>query len=371
MLNEKYLILSINPGSTSTKVALFKDEERIFIESIFHDSSILSTFESINDQLDYRNKVLFDFLSEKDIDMNTVDAIVGRGGPSYSVKSGIYEVDDLLIKDTREFKGGLYHSSCLGIQMAYALHKRYPHTLCLMSNPTVTDEYDDIARVTGVKGVYRQCALHALNMKEVARRYSLKVNKNYEDLTLITAHIDGGISMAVHKNGRMIDGIDGGGGEGPFTPTRMGGMAISTFNNSLHDLSFQEVRQLLSVKGGFSNYFNTSNSDVIHKMVEDGDKEATLIYNAMIYQCCKTIGSLAPVADGKIDAILLTGGLCRFDDLVDKIKKSCSFIAPIKVYPGEYEHEAMTNAALEVLSGKTIPLKYTGKPVFEGFDFIK
>lgn len=369
MKNNNFLILSINPGSTSTKVALFANNKRIFIESIFHDSSILSTFKSINDQLDYRNEVLNSFLKEKNIDMNEIDAIVGRGGPSYSVESGVYTVDERLVEDTKAFKGGLYHSSCLGVQMAYHLHNKYPHTLCLMANPTVTDEYDDIARVTGVKGVYRQCALHALNMKEVARMYAEKVNKDYKDLRLITAHIDGGISMAVHKDGRMIDGIDGGGGEGPLTPTRMGGMAISTFNNYLHDLSFDEVRELLSVKGGFSNYFNTSNSDAIHEMVLEGNKEASMVYNALIYQCSKTIGSLAPVLNGKVDAILLTGGLCRFKDLTDKIIESCSFIAPIEIYPGEYEHEAMTNAALSVLENRIVPKTYPGKPVFEGFDF--
>ena len=252
--------------------------------------------------------------------------------------------------------------------MADALHQKYPHTLCLMVNPTVIDEYQDLARVTGVKGIYRHTALHALNMKEVARRYSLKANKDYSDLRLITAHIDGGISMAAHLGGRMIDGIDGGGGEGPFTPTRMGGMAISDFNNYLHDLSFDEVRQLLSVKGGFTSYFGTSDSDKIHQMMLDGDREAERVWKALIYQCAKSIGALATVLDGNVDAILLTGGLCRFDDIVEGIRKSCSFIAPIEVYPGEYEHEAMTSAALSVLRKEVTPKIYSGTPVFSGFE---
>lgn len=362
-----YHILSINPGSTSTKVALFKNDEKLFIEDIFHDSSILMQFKSINDQLDYRNEVLYHFIKEKNIGMDKIDAIVGRGGPSYSVESGIYKVTELLVKDTREFKGGLYHSSCLGVQMAYNLYKKHPHALCLMLNPTVTDEYDDIARLTGIKGVYRHCALHALNMKEVARMYSLSINKNYKDLRLITAHIDGGISMAVHKNGRMIDGIDGGGGEGPYTPTRMGGMAISDFNNYMRNYSFNEIREFLSVKGGFTSYFGTSNSDVIHKMVDDGNPEAIRVWKGLIYQCAKSIGALATVLDGRVDAILLTGGLCRFNDLIEGIKKSCSFIAPISVYPGEYEHEAMSAGALAVLRNEATLKEYTGKPVFDDF----
>ncbi|MDO4500388.1 MAG: butyrate kinase [Erysipelotrichaceae bacterium] len=368
MQENNYYVLSINPGSTSTKVALFKNEERIFIDDIFHDSSILMNFKSINDQLNYRNEVLNNFIKERNIDMNTIDAIVGRGGPSYSVESGIYKVDELLVKDTREFKGGLYHSSCLGVQMAYELHKAYPHTLCLMMNPTVTDEYQELARLTGVKGVYRHCALHTLNMKEVARMYSLKVNKDYKDLRLITAHIDGGISMAVHLNGRMIDGIDGGGGEGPYTPTRMGGMAISDFNNYMRDYSFAEIRQLLSVKGGFTSYFGTSNSNTIHKMVEEGNVEAVRVWKGLIYQCAKSIGALATVLDGEVDAILLTGGLCRFPDLIEGLKKSCGFIADIEVFPGEYEHEAMTAGALSILKGEETLKTYSGKPVFEGFE---
>lgn len=367
MKNNKYQIISINPGSTSTKVALFENEEKIFIESIFHDSTELMKFKNINDQLDYRMKVLFDFLEQKQIDMNSIDAIVGRGGPSYSVESGIYEVDDLLIQDTKEFKGGLYHSSCLGIQMANKLHKKYPNNICIMTNPTVTDEYQDIARVTGIKGIYRHTASHALNMKEVARRYSEEVKIDYKDLRLITAHIDGGISMAVHKDGKMIDGIDGGGGEGPFTPTRMGGLAISDFNNYLRDYSYDEIRQFLSVKGGFTSYFNTSNADTVHKLVLNNNQEAIRVWNALIYQCNKSIGALATVLDGNVDAILLTGGLMRFEDIVSGIKKSCGFIAPIKVYPNEYEHEAMTYGALRILRKQEELKHYTGKPVFEKF----
>lgn len=367
MLENNYLILSINPGSTSTKVALFENDKKIFIESIFHDSSILKNFKNINDQLDYRMEVLYKFLEEKNIDMNLIDAIVSRGGPSYSVKSGIYEVDELLVNDTKAFKGGLYHSSALGVQMGYKLHKKYPNNICIMLNPTVTDEYQDLARVTGIKGIYRHTASHALNMKEVAYRYSKKVNKDYKDLRLIIAHIDGGISMTVHKDGLMIDGIDGGGGEGPFTPTRMGSMAISDFNNYMKDYSYDEIREFLSVKGGFSSYFNTSDSDKVHQMVLDNNPEAVRIWNALVYQINKSIGSLATVLDGKVDAILLTGGLVRFDDIVNGIKKSCGFIAPIEIYPNEYEHEAMTNGALKILKNEEILLHYSGKPVFEKF----
>ncbi len=367
-MSEKiYRILSINPGSTSTRIGLYENETKIIEDYCFHDSSILSQFHTINDQLDYRMEVLEEFLVDQKIDMSTIDAIVGRGGSSYSVESGTYTITEKLVEDTRACKGGLYHASMLGTQMAYRLHQKYGGGICIMINPTVVDEYDDIARVTGVKGVYRISAMHALNIKEVARRYSNDIGKPYESLRLIVAHIDGGISMAVHKYGRMVDGIDGGGGEGPFTPVRMGGMAISDFNNHLRDLSFDEVRELLSVKGGLSNYFGTSNSAHIHQMVEEGNEEAVRVWHAMGYQCAKSIGSLATVLEGQVDAIVLTGDLCKYDDLMDTIRKGCGWIAPIVIYPGEYEHDAMTAAALRVLRGEEEPKTYTGIPVFQGF----
>ena len=363
---KQYKILVINPGSTSTKLSLFIDEQNIFTTDVFHDSTILKQFPTINNQLDYRMEVVKEFIKENNIDLNDLDAIAPRGGPCYPVSSGTYEVSDLLIEDTKNSKGGLYHSSMLGVQMAKRVQEEFGGEI-YMSDPTVVDEYCDLARVTGIDGIYRKAICHALNLKVVAKKYAKQINRNYEDLNLIVCHIDGGITITAHKKGKMIDGNDGGGGDGPFTPTRMGSMAISDVINYLWDLPKDEMKRLISVTGGLSNYFGTSNSDEIHKMVENRDPKATRIWKAMIYQVCKQIGAMATVLKGEVDGIVLTGGLMRFDDVYEQIKDQCGWIGPITVYSGEYEQEALALGALKVLRKEEKPKIYTGKPVWDGF----
>lgn len=215
---KNYKILVINPGSTSTKLSLFINEKNIITSDVFHDSSILRSFKTINDQLPYRLKVIDKFIQENEIDLSDLDAIASRGGPCYSLTSGTYEVDDQLIEDTRSSKGGLYHSSMLGVQMAKKIQEKYGGKI-FMSDPTVVDEYGDLARITGIDGIYRKAICHALNLKAVARKYANEIKQPYEKLNLIVCHIDGGITITAHEHGRMIDGNDGGGGDGPFTPT--------------------------------------------------------------------------------------------------------------------------------------------------------
>lgn len=342
------------------------DDEIIFITDVFHDSSELLKFPTINDQLDYRMQVVHQFIVDNNIDLTDVDAIVGRGGGCYAVEGGVYYIDDRLIADTRAAKGGLYHSSMLGVQMANELHRKYGG-LMLMVDPPVVDELCDVARITGVKGIYRRAVSHALNLKAVARTHARKLGRKYQDCNFIVCHIDGGISVTAHQQGRMIDGNDAGGGQGPFTPTRMGSMAVTDVNNYLRNKSYEEIRTLCSQGGGLASHFGTSNSDVIHKMAQEGDYRASIVWKAMIYQVCKNIGAMAAVLNGRVDAIILTGGLCRFDDVVGQIRERCGWIAPIAVYPGEREHQAMAAGALRVLRGEEKAKIYPGKPVWEGF----
>lgn len=363
---KKYKIFVINPGSTSTKLSLFENEENLFTTDVFHDSSVLKSFPTINDQLDYRMEVVKQFIQENQIDLSNLDAIACRGGASYSVNSGTYEVNDLLIEDTKLAKGGLYHSSMLGVQMGKCLQKEYGGRI-FMSDPTVVDEYSDLARVTGIDGIYRRAICHALNLKVVARKYADSIGIPYEDLNLIVCHIDGGITITAHEHGKMIDGNDGGGGDGPFTPTRMGSMAITDVVNYLWDKSKEEMLNLCSVSGGLSNYFGTSNSNEIHQLVESGDSKAVRIWNAMIYQVCKSIGAMSTVLKGKVDGIVLTGGYMRFKDVYDQINERCSWISNLAVYEGEYEQEALAQNALNVLKGAK-PSVYTGQPVWKGFN---
>ncbi|MBQ7887418.1 MAG: butyrate kinase [Clostridia bacterium] len=362
-----YRIFVVNPGSTSTKLSLFENERCLFTESAFHDSSVLLAFDTINDQLDYRMEVIHQFLDEKGIDLTGVDAIVGRGGGCYPVLGGVYEIDERLVRHTREARGGIYHSSMLGVQMAKALHDKYGGRL-LMMDPPVVDELCDLARVTGVRGVYRRAAVHALNLKATARTHAKRMGRRYEDCNLIVCHIDGGISVTAHEKGRMIDGNNASGGEGPFTPTRMGSMALTDVITVLGDKTNKELCSLCSVTGGLTSHFGTSNSDEIHAMVERGDSRATRVWQAMIYQVCKSIGSMAAVLEGKVDGIVLTGGLLRFDDVTDGVRRRCGWIAPVTAYPGEFEQEAMAAGAMRVLTGEETALVYPGKPVWDGFE---
>ena len=363
---KKYKILVINPGSTSTKLSLFMNEENSFTSDVFHDSSVLKQFPTINDQLDYRMEVVNQFIKENNIDLTSLDAIACRGGASYSVSSGTYEVSDLLIEDTKQAKGGLYHSSMLGVQMGKRVQEQYGG-LMFMSDPTVIDEYCDLARITGIDGIYRKAICHALNLKVVARKYANSIQRKYEDLNLIVCHIDGGITITAHDHGKMIDGNDGGGGDGPFTPTRMGSMAVTDIVRYLWDKPKEEMMNLCSVTGGLSNYFGTSNSDEIHKLVET-DEHVRRVWDAMIYQVCKNIGAMSTVLKGNVDGIVLTGGLLRFDDVYEQINERCNWIAPIQVYEGEYEQEALALNALRVLRGEEKAKVYTGKPVWDGFE---
>lgn len=368
MSEKLFKILVINPGSTSTKIEYFENEKSVVKANVFHDSSILLTFPTINDQLDYRMEVIKKWLDDNKIDLTGVDAIVGRGGACCPLEGGTYTIDKKLIADTRAAKGGVYHSSMLGVQLAEKFNELYGGKMFTV-DPIVVDELEDVARITGVKGIYRTSATHALNQKATAREHAKKLGKKYEDLNLIVCHIDGGITITAHKKGKMVDTNDGSGGDGPMTPTRMGTMAVTDVVRLLFDTPKEEMRKLCSAAGGLSSWFGTSNADTVHEMVEKGDEKATLIWNAISYQISKSIGAMACVLQGKVDGIVLTGGLMRFDDIIKTIENNCSWIAPVSVYPGELEHEAMRDGALRVLRGEETAKTYTGEPVFKGFTF--
>ncbi|MCI9163609.1 MAG: butyrate kinase [Lachnospiraceae bacterium] len=366
--NKTYQIFIINPGSTSTKLSLFENENNLFTTDVFHDSSELKQFPTINDQLGYRMDVVKKFLADNQIDLSNIDAIVGRGGGCCPVPSGIYRIDKRLIEDTKAARGGVRHASMLGVQMADILCQHYGGQM-FMIDPPVVDELWDLARITGVDGIYRTTGSHALNLKATARRHASLIGKKYEECNFIACHIDGGISITAHHKGRMVDGNNAGGGEGPFTPTRMGSMAVTDLLYHFKPEDLGRLKSLCSQTGGLSSYFGTSNSDTVHKMVENGDPKATLIWNAMVYQIIKWIGSMATVLKGQVDGILLTGGLLRFSDVENQIRESCQWIAPVTSYVGEFEQEAMAEGALRVLRGEEEARQYPGKPVWEGFSF--
>ena len=360
-------LLIINPGSTSTKVSLFEDEENLFTESIFHDAPVLMQYPTTNDQMPMRRQVILDFLQAHGIAPGDIDVFVGRGGCAYSQPSGVMEIDARLVSDTAADKGGSDHPAKLGVMLAYDLGREYGKPMYTV-NPTNVDELCNYARLTGIAGLYRRAQTHVLNQKGIASVHAKKLGRRYEDMNLIVCHVDGGITVTAHCRGRMIDSTEGAGGDGPYTPTRLGSIPVMEVLQYLDEgHTTEEMRAMLSRSGGFVSHFGTSDASKIHALVDAGDEKAATIWNGMIYQLCKSIGAMAAVLEGRVDGILLTGGLMRYDDIRAGVQARCGWIAPVTVYPGECEQEAMALAVLEVLRGQRQANVYTGSPVFQGF----
>ena len=370
MDGKTHRLLIINPGSTSTKISVFNNRNCIFTESVFHDAPELLKYPTTNDQIPFRRAVIEKILKEHDVDIRTIDIWVGRGGCAYSQKAGVMEIDRHLVDDTAADKGGSDHPAKLGVMLAYDFCSEYGGKMYTV-NPTNVDELCDFARVTGISGLYRRAQTHVLNQKAIAKKHAESIGSGYDKCSFIVCHIDGGITITAHKNGRMIDSTEGAGGDGPFSPTRLGSIPVMEIAVFMDSHSTEVLRSMCSRSGGFVSHFGTSNAATIHKLMEEGDPKATLIWDSMVYQICKSIGAMAAVLEGKVDAILLTGGLVRFEDIPAKITKRCAWIAPVFSYPGEIEQEAMADSVMDVLEGKTSAFRYTGKPVFQGFFWEK
>lgn len=359
-------ILVINPGSTSTKISVFDDMKCLFTESVFHDAPQLLSFPTTNDQVPFRMKVVEDLLEKYGVPFESIDVYVGRGGCAYSQKAGVMEIDERLVRDTAADKGGSDHPAKLGVMMAWELGRKYGKKMFTV-NPTNVDELCNSARITGISGVYRRAQTHVLNQKAIAKKHAESLGLSYDSCSFIVCHIDGGITVTAHEKGRMIDSTEGAGGDGPFSPTRLGSIPVMELANYVEKHSPAELRTMCSRSGGLVSHFGTSDARIIHRMVKQGDPKACTIWNAMVYQICKSIGAMAAVLKGHVDAIILTGGLVRYDDICAQIKDRCSWIAPVAIYPGEVEQEAMAQAVLDVLSGKEEAFRYSGEPVFKGF----
>ena len=362
-------ILAINPGSTSTKVSLFEDETSLFEKNLFHDSSVLLKFPDVADQIPFRRAVILDALKEEGVDPASIDAFSGRGDGCHTQLGGVVAIDGRLDADLAANVGRSVHPARLGAMLAYQFGREFGRP-AFMVNAENTDEYGELARLTGLKGVYRFAHTHVLNQKAVAEAHAAKLGRRYEDCNFIVAHIDGGITVAAHDCGRMVDGNMGADGEGAYTPTRIGSVPVLQLLDWIETHSLAEARLRCSRSGGFVDLFGTSDSDRIHALVDRGDRKATLVWNTMIYQLCKMIGEMSVVLCGRVDAILLTGGLVRFADIVEGVRARCGFIAPISVYPGEMEQEALAWPVLKVLRGETAARTYSGRNVWNGFGDI-
>ena len=368
-MQKDYRLLIINPGSTSTKISLFENEKERFQKSVFHDAPVLLKYPHVNGQVPFRYQVILDMLAEEGCNPASIDVFVGRGGSACTQPSGVTVIDQKLYDDTEATVGGSEHAAKLGVMLAWKFALAY-HRPAYTLNPTNVDEFCDYARLTGIRGLYRTPHSHVLNPKAVAEAHAEAMDKRYEDCNFIVAHIDGGVTVSAHCHGRMIDGTLGADGDGPFAPTRIGSVPVLALLDYIDAHSTKEVRLMCSRAGGFVSLFGTSDAKAVHALVEQGDQKAVLVWHTMIYQICKSIGAMSAVLSGKVDAILLTGGLMRYDDITAGIRERCGWIAPIHVYPGEMEQEAMAFSVLKVLRGQAKAMTYSGKNVWQGFEGV-
>ncbi len=340
-------ILVINPGSTSTKVAVYDDEKALFADSVHHSAEELSQFNSLLDQKDFRKEKVLEMLKLHGVDVRSLDAVIGRGGILKPIEAGTYLVNESLLNDLIHSK--VEHASNLGGIIAYEIAKPLGIP-AFIADPVSVDEFDDLARISGLKEIERLSLLHTLNVRANAYRYAKEHGKKFSDLNVIVAHLGGGISIVPVRNGRLID-VNNANEGGPFSPERAGGLPAIDVVKMAYSGKYteKELKKLLTKRGGMISYMGTNDMREVIEKVRSGDEYAKLIFEAMCYQIAKEIGAMATVLKGNVEAIILTGGISFNKEVVEEVKKRVDWIAPVVVYPGEKELEALAFAALRVL----------------------
>jgi butyrate kinase len=353
-----YRLLIINPGSTSTKIGVYEDETKILDETLRHSSEEIAEYSSIYEQFEFRKNVILEVLKEKDIDINSLSAVVGRGGLLKPIEGGTYKVNEVMLEDLKVGVLG-QHASNLGGIIANEIARNL-NIPAFIVDPVVVDELEDVARISGIPDIQRKSIFHALNQKAVAKRYANDVEKKYEDINVIVAHLGGGISVGAHKAGRVIDVNNALDGEGPFSPERSGGLPIGDLVKMCYSGKYthDEIKKKINGKGGFVAHYNTNDARIVAQAMRDGDEKAELLLKAMAYQVAKEIGKCAAVLCGKVEAILLTGGIAYGKEITGFIRERVEFIAPVVVYPGEDELLALTQGGLRVLRGEETAKEY-------------
>ena len=347
-----YKLLIINPGSTSTKIGVYEDEKEIFVETLRHSSDEIAKYDSIFEQKEFRKSVIMNVLKENNFDVNTLDAVVGRGGMLKPIPGGTYEVNESLLNDLKVGVQG-EHASNLGGILANEISKEVGGRAFIV-DPVVVDELEPVARISGVPELPRKSKFHALNQKAVAKRFGKESKRGYENLNLIVVHMGGGVSVGAHKNGKVIDVNNALDGDGPFSPERSGAVPVGDLIKMCFSGEYtqEEVYKKIVGKGGYVAYLNTNDARDVLREKEEGNKFAELIYNAFIYQVSKSIGEMATVLKGKVDSIILTGGIAYSPIVVSDIKERVEWISNVAVYPGEDELLALAQGAIRVLGGE-------------------
>ncbi|MFZ5981914.1 MAG: butyrate kinase [Candidatus Zixiibacteriota bacterium] len=351
-------ILVINPGSTSTKIAIYRDEQPVFTEEITHSNEELSRYDNIMDQQEFREQVILESLKKAGYKIEDIDCIIARGGALRPLPSGTYRINQKMLDDLTRGVYGL-HASNLGAVLARRIADRIQVDAFIV-DPITVSELSDLARISGLPDIERVSIFHALNQKAVARLAARDLGKRYRDCKLIVAHLGGGISVGVHEKGRVVDVNNALNGDGPFAPTRSGHLPVW----SLVELAFsgkyteEQLKRKIWKEGGVSAYLGTSDMREVKKEMQNGNQKAKLIYEAMAYQVAKEIGAFTTVLNGELDAIVFSGGLARDNDFIELISKRIKFIGPVMVYPGSDEMRALDQGALRVLTGEEQALEY-------------
>ena len=352
-----YKIFVINTGSTSTKIGLYEDEREVFTKSLSHSDEDINKFTEVKDQLNMRLEFIRSYLEDMKIDIKDLSCVVARGGMLLPVKSGAYEINELML-DRVENRPVMEHASNLAAPIAYGI-AREAGVPSYIYDSVMTDEFPDIARISGMPDIPRTSSSHVLNTRAMAIKHAKSKGKKYQDMTIIVAHLGGGISINLHHEGQIIDLVSD--DEGPFSPERAGRVPCRELINLCYSGKFDKktMQRKLRGNGGLKAYLNTIDAREVEKMINQGDEYAKLIYEAMAYQIAKGIGELATVVEGKVDVIILTGGIAHSRMLTSWIKKRVSFISLVEIMPGENEMEALAYGALRVLRGEEKARQYT------------
>lgn len=353
-----FSILTINPGSTSTKIAVFEDEKEIFSKTLRHSAEELNPFTTVASQFQFRKDIILSELQRAGIQISGFHAIVGRGGLVKPIESGIYEVNDALAHDLEHPVMGEHASNLGGLIARDIAREIHNGAKAYIADPVVVDELEPIARLSGHPAMERVSIFHALNQKVIARTYAKETGKKYEELNLIVAHMGGGVSVGAHCQGRVVDVNNALDGDGPFSPERSGGLPTGALVELCYSgKSKGEVKKILKGEGGVVAYLGTNDMRFVEEKAATEESYA-MVQNAMCYQIAKEIGAMAAVLKGKVDAILLTGGIAYGKPITDYIREMVEFIAPVKVYPGEDEMRALAMNGLMILRGETMAKNY-------------
>jgi len=353
-------VLAINPGSTSTKIAVFEDTNPLFIQTLRHTKEELEKYERVTDQFSFRKNLIIEQLEDDEINLNSIRIVMGRGGLLKPVESGVFAVNEKMVEDLQSCQYG-EHASNLGGLIAYDIAKSLPNADAYIANPVVVDELNDFARLSGHPKLPRRSIFHALNQKAVARQHAKSILRKYEDLNLIVVHLGGGITVGAHQKGKVVDVNQGLDGDGPFSPERSGTLPVGDlvrlcFNGEYDQ---KQIMKMIKGEGGLVSYLGTNSAIEVEQRAAAGDEYAKLVYDAMAYQVAKEVGAMSAVLKFDIDGILITGGIAHDKYFTNQIVSYCYKIAPVHIIPGEDEMQALAMNGIRVINGETEVKVYT------------